>query len=271
MKIQKRPRGRPKSQFTESSAGTVQSLDRALRVLVAIARVGRVTLTDLSLTVGVPTATTHRILTTLQKHDFVTFNEDRQDWLVGVEAFRTGASFLKQTNLVEIARPIMQLLMEQTGETANLAVRQYAEVVFIGQVETQNPVRALFPSGTRTAMHASGTGKAILAELPEDQVRQLLAKTGLRRFNTNTHTTPEKLFEDLEVTRKRGYSLDCEERYDGMSCIGAAIFDELGDPCAGVSISGPSIRFDDSRIAEFGTAVKNAAAEITLGYGGLLV
>ncbi|MCL4105194.1 UNVERIFIED_CONTAM: hypothetical protein GTU68_018901 [Idotea baltica] len=264
----KRARGRPKSQFTESSAGTLQSLDRALHVLVAIARADRLTLTDLSLAVGVPTATTHRILNTLQKHGFVTFDEERQDWLIGIEAFRTGSSFLKRRNLAEIGRPVMQLLMEQTGETANLAVPQGAEVVFIAQVETQNPIRAFFPPSTRTAMHASGTGKAILAAMPQDHVVQTLTKAGLTRFTAHTHTTPSELFDDLATIRSRGWSFDREERYEGMSCIGSAIFDEDGTPCAGVSISGPSIRFNDARISAFGAAVALAAAQITKASGG---
>ena len=228
------------------------------------------TLTDVALAVDVPTATTHRILSTLQKHDFVAFDEDRQDWLIGIEAFRTGSSFLSRRDLAEVGRPVMQLLMEQTGETANLAVPQAAEVVFIGQVETQNPIRAFFPPSTRTAMHASGTGKAILAAMPDADMRQLMAKAGLPRFTANTHTDPASLVDDLRTIRKRGWSFDREERHDGMSCIGSAIFDEYGNPCAGVSISGPSIRFDAARISEFGTAVANAAADITRNSGGVM-
>ncbi len=270
MEKQKRPRGRPKSQFTESSAGTLQSLDRALGVLVAISRADRMTLSDLSVAVGVPTATTHRILMTLQKHDFVTFNEERQDWLIGIEAFRTGSSFLKRRDIAEIGRPVMQMLMEQTGETANLAVPQGPEVVFIAQVETQNPIRAFFPPSTRTAMHASGTGKAILAELNETHARALLSKAGLQQFTANTHTTPAALFDDLEVIKSRGWSFDKEERYDGMSCIGSAIFDEFANPIAGISISGPSIRFDDARVSEFGALVAKAATEITQKSAGVM-
>lgn len=269
MTMQKRPRGRPRSQFSESSAGTLQSLDRALGVLAAIARADRLSLTDLSRAVDVPTATTHRILTTLQKHDFVTFDEDRQEWLIGLEAFRTGSSFLKRRNLSEVGRPVMQLLMEQTGETANIAVPQRTEVVFIGQVETHNPIRAFFPPSTRTAMHASGTGKAILAALPREDVADLLDRAGLQRFTANTHTTPAALFEDLDQIRERGWSFDQEERYDGMSCIGSAVLDEHGTPCAGVSISGPSIRFGPARIAAFGSSVAQAAAEITRKSGGV--
>ena len=119
-------------------------------------------------------------------------------------------------------------------------------------------------------MHASGTGKAILAELSEEKVTKLLTTVGLQRFTANTHTTPKSLFEDLAQIRARGWSFDSEERYEGMSCIGSAIFDEYGNPCAGVSISGPSIRFDAAHIAEFGAAVSKAATEITRNSGGVV-
>jgi len=259
----KRPRGRPKSQFSESSAGTMQSLDRALGVLTTVARQEGVNLTDLSLSLGIPTATTHRILTTLQKRDFVRFDEERQDWTIGIEAYRTGVAYLKRTNLSDAGRPVMRRLMEQTGETANLAVPDGAEVVFIGQVETGNPIRAFFPPGSRTPMHASGIGKALLAALSEDRRLALLKGAGLQGFTEHTHVTPRALFDDLKDTAARGWSFDRNERYEGMSCIGAAIFNDRGEPCAGVSISGPSSRFSDARLPEFGRAVTQAAAQIT--------
>lgn len=269
MEQKKRTRGRPKSQFAESSAGTMQSLDRALVVLSTLAMAERLTLTDLSLSVGVPTATTHRILNTLEGRGFVTFDADRQDWLIGVEAFRTGSAFLKRRDLSEIGRPVLQQLMERTGETANLAVPQGPEVVFIGQIETHNPIRAFFPPSTRTAMHASGTGKAILAEYSDEHVTKLLKKVGLQKFTENTHTIPKTLFGDLAKIRDRGWSFDQEERHQGMSCIGSAILDEDGAPCAGISISGPSIRFRNGQIDAFGEAVAKAAELITQKIGGL--
>ncbi|QJF51746.1 IclR family transcriptional regulator [Roseobacter ponti] len=268
MTTQKRQRGRPRSQFRESSAGTLQSLDRALGLLVAVSRSERATLTDLSLSMGVPTATTHRILTTLQKHGFVTFDEDRQDWIIGIEAYRIGMSFMNRTNLTEVSRPVMRSLMEKTGETANLAIPDGGEVVFVGQVETLNPIRAFFARGTRTSMHASGTGKAILAALPEDRMRKILMASGLTAFTDNTLVTPAEFFADLEKTRARGWSYDREERYLGMSCIGSVIYDEHQEPCGGVSISGPSTRFDDLRVPELGATVAEAAAEITFLIGG---
>jgi len=259
----KRSRGRPRSAFTDSSAGTLQALDRALGVLAEVARRDGASLTDLSRALDIPAATIHRILTTLQARDFVRFDEERQDWSIGIEAYRTGVAYLKRTNLADAGRPVMRRLMQDTGETANLAVPDAGEVVFIGQVETGNPIRAFFPPGSRTPMHASGIGKAILAALPEDRRRALLPGARLAGFTARTHRDIDSLATDLAAIRARGWSFDHGERYEGMSCIGAAILDSRGEPCAGISISGPSSRFSDDRLPSFGAAVTAAAAEVT--------
>ncbi len=270
MESQKRPRGRPKSLFKESSAGTMQSLDRALGVLTTVARLERSALSDLAREVEVPTATTHRILVTLQKHGFVTFDEERQEWMIGIEAYRTGASFLRRNSVLEIGRPILRRLMQESGETANLAVPDGGEVVFVGQVETQNPIRAFFPPGARTPMYASGTGKAILAAMREERLSKLLEASAHISFTANTKLPDTGLMEDLALTRQRGWSHDHEERYEGMSCIGAAIFDDRGEPCAGISVSGPTVRFSKARAPELGALVTHAAEEITRLSGGRL-
>ena len=268
METQKRPRGRPKSLFKESSAGTMQSLDRALGVLTSVARFERASLSDLAREIGVPTATTHRILTTLQKHGYVTFDDERQEWMIGIEAYRTGASFLRRNSVLEIGRPILRRLMQDSGETANLAVPDGGEVVFVGQVETSNPIRAFFPPGARTPMYASGTGKAILAAMKEAALGKLLKSADLTKFTDSTLASEEMLLRDLAETRARGWSHDREERYEGMSCIGAAIYNDKGEPCAGISVSGPTVRFDDVRATDLAELVVQAAQEITYLSGG---
>ncbi|SDE44318.1 IclR family transcriptional regulator [Ruegeria marina] len=268
MNTPKRARGRPRSAFSESGGATLQSLDRALGLLATVARFGHATLTDLALAQGLPAATAHRILTTLQKHGFVDFDRHSQEWMIGIEAYRTGSAYLRRAGLTEIGQPILRALMEKTGETANLAVPDGTEVVFIAQVETAHPIRAFFPAGTRSPMHASGTGKAILAMMPPERARTLLQKAGLPVFTSKTLSTPNALFQDLDRTRTRGWSYEADERHDGMSCIGAAIFDENGLPCAGISISGPSGRFKPDSLDRLGQAVAEAGAEITRLTGG---
>ncbi len=200
--------------------------------------------------------------------DFTAFDEDRQEWMIGIEAYRTGSSFLNQNSLTEVGSSVMRALVEKTGETANLAVAEEAEVVFIGQIESANPIRAFFPPGSRSPMHASGTGKAILSAMTENDVRKLLLSSGLKLFTECTHVMPDDLFKDLALTRERGWSLDREERYLGMSCIGGVIFDKNEQPSAAVSISGPNTRFDVTSIAKIGPIVAHAASEITRQTGG---
>lgn len=264
----KRPRGRPKSLFKESSAGTLQSLDRALGILSGIARSEAITLSDLARDMSVPTATTHRILTTLQNHGFVQFDAERQEWSVGVEAYRTGAAFLRRHSVVEIGQPFLRRLMEETGETANLAVPDKGEVVFVSQIETPNPIRAFFPPGSRSAMYASGIGKAILAAYSDDKRDAVLSQVPGEAFTRQTLTEASSLNDDLNLTQQRGWSFDQEERYAGMSCIGACIYNENGTPCAGISVSGPTARFTSDRIDHFGAHVISAARDITLASGG---
>ena len=265
----KRSRGRPRSTSADGQGSTVKALDRGLVLLKAMERVGKTTLTELALQIGLPPSSAHRLLMTLQKHRFVEFDASTQEWMIGVEAFRIGNAFVQQTNLVEAGRDVMRRLMEETGETANLAIADEGEVVFVSQVETHNPIRAFFSSGTRGPIHASGIGKALLAELPRKSVEQILQKRGLQHYTEKSLTSADALFSDLEKIGERGWSFDDEERYSGMRCIAAAIHNYHGEAIAGISISGPTARLPDARIAELAPKVKQAAADITARIGGV--
>ncbi len=266
----KRPRGRPKSLFKEPQSVTVQALDRGINLLEVVSAVGGLSLSDLAQRVDLPSSTTHRLLATLQKRGFVEFDEATQTWSIGIEAFRVGSTYLAQTNLVEAARKTMRKLMEQSGETANLAICDGDDVIFISQVETHQPIRAFYRPGTRSHMHASGIGKALLADMKPAEVENIARKKGLAEFTAKTITSIEALFLDLEATRKRGWSFDDEERYIGMRCIAASIYNEHGEVIAGISISGPTVRFADNQIGQWGPVVKAAANELTAIIGGKL-
>ena len=269
MDTQRKQRGRPRSKFTDTGGATMQSLDRALGVLTNLSRYGHTALTDLAQGLGIPVATTHRILATLQKNGFVSFDEADQTWSIGIEAYRTGSAFLRRNNLFDVSRPILRTLMETTGETANLAVPDGFEVVFIGQVETSQPIRAFFNPGVRTSMHASGVGKAILATWDAAFLSRMVAAHGLASYTNATITSPAALDGALEKIRRVGWSFDAEERYGGMSCIGAAIYNARSEAIAGISVSGPSTRFSPDAASLFGQSVKQAANQITAQIGGI--
>ncbi len=266
--VEKRKRGRPRSAMANAGPSPVQALDRGLTILQALAGQQGAALSDLSRQVAMPPSTAHRFLATLQNHGFVDFDSHTQQWSIGIGAFRVGNTYLRRTNLVEAAQAPMRRLMEATGETANLGIADQGFIVFISQIETQNPIRAMFRAGARSQMHASGIGKAMLAHMPRDVVIKLIEANGLPEFSPQTLTNPDTLLPDLDTIASRGWAFDNEERYTGMRCIASVVFDGQGAPIAGVSVSGPSARFTDELIAKAGPLVRDAAAEITTLTGG---
>ncbi|WP_457936526.1 HTH-type transcriptional regulator BhcR [Mesorhizobium sp. 10J20-29] len=265
---EKRQRGRPRSFNAPADTASVQSLDRALKILAIVAQGNGLSLSEIAAQSGIAASTAYRMLTTLAQHGMVEFEQSDQLWLIGVETYRMGSAFLRRRNLVERARSVMQELMETTGETANLGVAEDDCVVFVSQVETHQAIRAFFRPGTRSSFHASGIGKAILAHLPSERVGVILRKAGLEAFTLKTLADPQALTKNLGEIRKRGWSVDDEERYPGMRCVAAAIFNEFGEPVGGVSVSGPTVRVTPERAADIGPLVQKAAARITRMIGG---
>lgn len=262
----------PTAAAAPQSAGQVQSLTRGLKLLEAIAEShGSVALTDLAQQAGLPNSTTHRLLTTMQQQGFVRQVGDLGHWTIGAHAFIVGSSFLQSRNLLAIVHPILRTLMENSGETVNLAVLDHSdhEAIIIDQVQCTQLMRMSAPIGGKLPMHASGAGKAFLANLSEDQVATLLHRKGLHAYTHATLVSPVHLKEDLAHTRKRGYSFDDEEHALGLRCLAACIYDEHHQPFAAISISGPISRMTDDRVTELGAMVIKAAKEVTLAYGGI--
>ena len=264
----KRSRGRPKAFNPNPERTTVQALDRALVILKALADGEGMSLTELAEASGQAPATVYRVLSTFQAHGMVEVQPATQLWFVGQAAFRIGSAFLGRTSLVEQARAVMRELMSDTGETANLAIADGGQVVFLSQVETHEPIRAFFRPGTRGPIHASGIGKALLAYLPPEAMVRIVREQGLAAFTPRTITDPRRLLVEMAEIRERGWAMDDEERTEGMRCIAAPIFNEFREAVAGVSISGPIVRRERHGGSDFGARVRAAADQSTEAIGG---
>jgi len=251
--------------------GQVQSLTRGLKLLEAIAEShGSVALTELAQQSGLPNSTTHRLLTTMQQLGFVRQVGDLGYWTIGAHAFVVGSSFLQSRNLLAMVHPMLRQLMEASGETVNLAVLDLSDhqAVIIDQVQCTQLMRMSAPIGGKLPMHASGAGKAFLANLSEQQVTDLLHRKGLHHYTPHTLMSPQSLKENLAQARKAGYAFDDEEHALGLRCVASCIYDEHGEPFAAISISGPISRITDDRVTEIGAMVIKAAKDITREYGG---
>lgn len=262
-----RRKGRPKG-FNDSTTSTrIQSLDRALEVLDFLSTEKGLTLTELADQMQQSPATLYRVLTTFEARGFVEADPTTQTWHVGAAAFRVGSSFMHRSSVLERSLPEMHQLMTSTGETANLGIERAGQVLFISQVETSEAIRAFFPPGTMSPMYASGIGKALLSSFDEDRIAKYFRGVELTGFTHRSITDRQVLLADLALIRSRGWAYDNEEKTAGMRCVAAPVFDVQGEAVAGVSVSGPTARMSDDRIAALGEAVRDAAQRISKGLG----
>ena len=259
----------PRSKGRASSEAS-GALSRGLLLLEHIAEAGHngITLTDLALQVGLAASTTHRLLATLEQADFVRRDAELGLWYIGLRAFSVGNTFLNSRNVAVWARPFMMRLMEQTGETINLAVENQGCAVYIAQVECVEMMRMIVRLGSRTLIHASAVGKALMAWMSKKQIEEALRHQGLPRSTPQTIVTPGVLYENLEKIKRDGYALDLEEHTIGLHCVASPIFNELGEPIAGLSLSGPKARVTLERLPSLGLLVSRTAAELTQAIGG---
>ena len=249
----------------------MQSLARALAILNRLAAADDgTTLTEVAQQVGLSPSTAHRLLTTLEGERYVHFDAERRLWSVGVQAFVAGSGFLKARSLAAAARPHMRALMEDGGETVNLAAEDEGEAVYLAQVECRQMMRAFARPGGRVPLHCSSVGKALLSAMPEADLARVLHRHGLARVTVKTLITTPALRADLHAARTRGYAVDDEEHAVGLRCIAAVVFNEAADAVAAISLSGPMARIPDERIPLLGDLVRRAADAATAGLGGVL-
>ncbi|NUS40818.1 MAG: IclR family transcriptional regulator, partial [Terrabacter sp.] len=223
-------------------SGGVQSLERGFAILDKMADAGGViSLSQLASDAGLPLPTIHRLVRTLVDLGYVRQEASRQ-YSLGPRLIRLGETTSRM--LGRWARPYMEQLAQELGESVNLAMLDGDQVVYVGQVmASQNSMRMFTEVGRRVYPHSTGVGKAIMAELDPADVRALLSRTGMPARTTHTIVDFDELAEELERTRRRGYALDEGEQEIGVRCIAVAV---PGSPQPlAVSVSGPLTRMTD--------------------------
>ncbi|MED1954178.1 IclR family transcriptional regulator [Brevibacillus centrosporus] len=184
---------------------------------------------------------THRALVTLENRGFVKQNPVNQKYALGIKLFELGMIVANQMNLRSIAKPIMEELCEQTNETVMLMIVDHLEGICIEKVESSQSVRYTSPMGKRVPLHAGATTKILMAYLPEDSIRQIIAN-GLQSYTKYTVCDPDELLRELAVIREQGYSISANDFSLGGMGIAVPIQDYTGNVVAGLSISGLELR-----------------------------
>ncbi len=257
-----RPASRP-------SPYRVQVLDRALAALEILAnRDGECSLVDLCTEMKLHKSTVHRLAMVLEQHRLVDKNPDTGRYRLGLRLFEFGSKAIATLDLRGRARPYLDRLQRQFGETVFFCILDDGQVFYMEKVESQQSVRTACTVGSRAPAYCTAVGKAMLAELAEPEVGEVIRRWGLKAVTANTITKATALRAELRAVRSRGYAIDDEEKEVGLRCVSAAVRGHSGKLFAAMSVSGPAFRMTKERIPEVGQAVMRAANELSaeLGY-----
>lgn len=239
---------------------------RAVRLLKQLAtRQGSVDLAQLTAVSGLARTTAYRLLSALESEGLVRRDATGR-YQVGPVLIALGERARSASDLASTARGVLEQLARTTGETATLEILDDRRMLIIDEVAGQHLTGAGLSIGTSWALHATSSGKALLAALPARERVQLL-RGRLRRFTASTITNRDELDHELAVIIERGFAHADGELEDGFAAVSAVVYDALGEPIAALSVNAPSIRLRGSAVMSAGRRVRVASRRVSVALG----
>ncbi|MBB5912197.1 DNA-binding IclR family transcriptional regulator [Nocardia transvalensis] len=226
-----------------SSDNGVQSVDRAMTVLEILARKGEAGVSEIANEIGVHRSTAFRLLGSLEDHQMVAQVYERGKYRLSLGILRLATAVPERLEITEHSHVVCERLAQKLGETVNVAVRRSHFAVNLDQARGPTSVGTYNWIGASTPMHATSSGKVLLAHLDSELRDQLLRQAGLNRFTDHTVTSRQRLEQQLADVRHDGYAMCAEEYEIGLNAIAAPIRDYAGHTAAALSVSGPMYRF----------------------------
>ncbi|WP_227378939.1 IclR family transcriptional regulator [Haladaptatus halobius] len=234
----------------EPKAGTgIEAVNKAIQIIELLKERNGAGVTELASQLDWPKSTVHAHLQTLKENEYVVYEND--EYVLGFRFLELGEYVKHRKDVYALIEPKIEQLAEETGERVQFVVNEHGDGVYIRIAEGEQAVSTGSSLGRRrTMLHATAAGKAILAFLPEEQVYDIIERTGLPELTPNTITEESELLDALEEVRERGYAFNHEEHIEGLQAVAAPVEDSGGDVIGAISVSGPAHRVKGERMTE---------------------
>jgi IclR family transcriptional regulator, KDG regulon repressor len=221
---------------------------------------------------GLPRTTVHELVTTLAARSYLVSVADQPGrYRLGVRPYQLGSRYAEQLDLAAEGQQVARKVAETCDETVHVAILEGADVIYIAKVDSTHAVRMVSAAGRRLPAHCTSVGKMLLASLPEPALAARLPDDGpLVAMTDNSITSPHELRRHLVAIRERGVAVEQRESNPDVSCVAAPVRDSAGRVVAALSISVPTIRWNDERREELAELAAKGADELStrLGYRG---
>jgi len=243
--------------------GQLKTVFAALDVLEFLgAHEGFVRLTDVNTALGFPKGRVHRILSTLAARDYVAQDPVSRGYALGVRTWLLGREARTVRSLVDLVQPELDELCRISGETSLLAILDDFSQITICTRRASHPVHVFIREGARAPIHATSSGKAMLALLGEDYL-EALCNQGLTKFTDRTILDRQGLAREVEEARRRGFARSTDEWAEGLSAVAAACSDPANRTPMAIAVCFPTGRVPEERIAELGELVRAKAEKVS--------
>lgn len=259
-----------RSRPAHADRGSLKSMHKLMAVLDCFSRYDRsLTLSEISARCSMPKTTVHRLVSSLREVKFLEQDRERDSYRMGIRLFELGSIVLNNLDIYKEARHIVERLISVTGEGSHLCVFDGTNMVSIEHAEPGGSSVNWTTTLSISPSYCTGVGKAALA-FQEKAVIEKVILSGLLPFTPATITQPHLLRKELELTARRGYSIDDGEHQFGIRCVGAPVFNAAGRAFAALSVTGPKERVTMDRVPSLATLVVATADELSrqLGYNG---
>ena len=247
----------------DPSSYNVRAVDRAVQILSSFddghAEQGA---SEIAQATGLHKATAHRIIMTLLSSGFLERTSDGERFKLGLRIVGLGLGALRRLDVRRVAQPYMQMLVDDLEEICTLGVFDHGQVLYVEVVNSNHSLTIAARVGRHLPAHCTASGKVLLTFLPPDVVESLL-NAPLEAYTEKTITSPDRLREELDVIRKRGYAIADEELEEGIWAISAPVRDIDQQVIAAMSIPFPTNRLDPVRIPEMKQALLEATSAVS--------
>ncbi|HEU5486680.1 MAG TPA: IclR family transcriptional regulator [Microlunatus sp.] len=244
----------------------IQSVDRAVQILELLARNGRTGVVEVAAELGVHKSTASRLLSALESRDLVEQDAARGKYDVGVGVLRLASTVSARLSIVQRVRPSLERLAEEFGETANLAVSRAGHAVNVDQAMGRSPLTTYDWIGNATPLHATASGKIMLAAMSPAERTRVLGRRPLSPCTDATITSRRALDAELREIAETGLAATRGELVDGLNAAAVAVLDHRGVVVGSISLSGPAVRFDPADPAVI-DALRSEGAEASARMG----
>jgi IclR family transcriptional regulator, KDG regulon repressor len=246
---------------------SVRAVERALDILLCFTREEPSrSLTQIAESIHMSKTTVHRLLATLESKRFITRDKNTGSYHLGFLFIEMASLVLQNDDLHRWAKPYLQRLSKEFGETVDLSILDGSYVIYLDVIESPQRVKLAAAVGQRLPAFFTASGKALLAFLPEEQVQKIISDN-LAESSNHTPASVSDAIADLRITAERGYAISEQEYEEEINAVAAPIFDKDKHPIASIAIVGPSFRLHKDRLPALGEAIRQMTQVISSEIG----